>query len=195
MWTQNICSVFALKVAFSNLSGIVWTRPQIVPLWRAFSKSSVFVDLFIRISVDGSRIRNNKVAFSNLSGIVWTGPQYWRPVSVNNLFQACAKLKRYKSFTKYFSLYVRIINYLTTVFNFTRPLGIFHQEKTVFRLPSIIPYMVRRQNFSCRSKGFCVFKISVIIHNRYCVKCSLSYTADYTGTCPKSPVIFWLIRR
>ena len=21
---------------------------------------------------------------------------YWRPVSVNNLFQACAKLKRYK---------------------------------------------------------------------------------------------------
>ena len=28
MWTQNICSVFALKVAFSNLSGIVWTRPK-----------------------------------------------------------------------------------------------------------------------------------------------------------------------
>ena len=29
-------------------------RFQIVPLWRAFSKSSVFVDLFMRISVDGS---------------------------------------------------------------------------------------------------------------------------------------------
>ena len=28
MWTQNICCVFALKVAFSNLSGIVWTRPK-----------------------------------------------------------------------------------------------------------------------------------------------------------------------
>ena len=28
VWTQNICSVFALKVAFSNLSGIVWTRPK-----------------------------------------------------------------------------------------------------------------------------------------------------------------------
>ena len=27
----------------------------------------------MRISMDGSRIRNNKVAFSNLSGIVWTG--------------------------------------------------------------------------------------------------------------------------
>ena len=55
----------------------------------------------------------------------------------------------------------------------------------MFRLPSIIPYMVRRQNFSCRSKGFCVFKLSVIVHNRYCVKCSLFYTADYTGTYPK----------
>ena len=29
----------------------------------------------MRISVDGSRIRNNKIAFSNLSGIVWTGPE------------------------------------------------------------------------------------------------------------------------
>ena len=44
-------------------------RFQIVPLWRAFSKSSIFVDIFMRISVDGSHIRNNKVAFSNLSGI------------------------------------------------------------------------------------------------------------------------------
>ena len=29
----------------------------------------------MRISVDGSRIHNNKVAFLNLSGIVWTGPK------------------------------------------------------------------------------------------------------------------------
>ena len=50
-------------------------RFQIIPLWRAFSKCSVFVDLFMRISVDGRRIRNNKVTFSNLSGIVWTGPK------------------------------------------------------------------------------------------------------------------------
>ena len=28
MWTKNFCSVFAPKVAFSNLSGIVWTRPK-----------------------------------------------------------------------------------------------------------------------------------------------------------------------
>ena len=50
-------------------------RFQIDPHWRAFSKNSVFVDLFMRISVNGSRIRNNKVVFSNLSGIVWTGPK------------------------------------------------------------------------------------------------------------------------
>ena len=60
---------------FSVHTNIKKYRFQIVPLWRAFSKSSVFVDLFMRISVDGSRIRNNKVAFSNLSGIVWTGPE------------------------------------------------------------------------------------------------------------------------
>ena len=29
-------------------------------------------------------------------------------------------------------------NILTTVFNFTRPLGVSHQKKIVFRLPSII---------------------------------------------------------
>ena len=27
VWTENFCSFFAPKVAFSNLSGIVWTRP------------------------------------------------------------------------------------------------------------------------------------------------------------------------
>ena len=54
-------------------------RFQIVPLWRTFSKRSVFVDLFMRISVDGSRIRNNKVAFSNLSGIVWLRPSATEP--------------------------------------------------------------------------------------------------------------------
>ena len=28
VWTENFCSFFAPKVAFSNLSGIVWTRPD-----------------------------------------------------------------------------------------------------------------------------------------------------------------------
>ena len=63
----------------------------------------------------------------------------------------------------------------------------------MLRLPSIIPYMASRQNFSCRScklakdlAGFCVFKISAIVHNTYCVKCSLSYTANYTEKSEKS---------
>ena len=30
VWTENFCSFFAPKVAFSNLSGIVWTRPKIM---------------------------------------------------------------------------------------------------------------------------------------------------------------------
>ena len=30
VWTENFCSFFAPKFAFSNLSGIVWTRPKII---------------------------------------------------------------------------------------------------------------------------------------------------------------------
>ena len=69
--------------------------------------------------------------------------------------------------------------------NFTRPLGVFHQEKIVFRLPSIIPYMACRQNFSCRSRKLAI-KISVIVRNTYCVKYSLSYTALYWYLSKKS---------
>ena len=39
----------------------------------------------MRISVDGSRIRNNIVAFSNLSGIVRTGPET-RLISLSTMF-------------------------------------------------------------------------------------------------------------
>ena len=47
------------------------------------------------------------------------------------------------------------------------------------------------KNFSCRRtcKAF-MFNIGRIVHNTYCVKCSHSYTADYPGTCPKSPLVF-----
>ena len=41
----------------------------------AFSKSCVFIDLFHRIRVYGSRIRKEKVAFSNGNGYVWTWPK------------------------------------------------------------------------------------------------------------------------
>ena len=47
----------------------------------------------MRISVDGSRMRNNKVKFSNLSGIVWTGPK-------TNIFFAHFRGEPGASFTK-----------------------------------------------------------------------------------------------
>ena len=50
-------------------------RFQIAPLWRAFSKGSVFGDRFIRCSVDDSRIRSKTAPFSFENGLVWTGPQ------------------------------------------------------------------------------------------------------------------------
>ena len=40
----------------------------------AFLKSSVFIDRFHRIRVDGSRIPKEEVAFSNENGYVWIGP-------------------------------------------------------------------------------------------------------------------------
>ena len=52
---------------------ILKTAARETTLWRAFPKSSVFIDLFHRIRVDGSRIRKEKVAFSNEQGYVWTG--------------------------------------------------------------------------------------------------------------------------
>ena len=48
----------------------------------------------MRISVDGSRIRNNNVAFSNLSSIVWTGPKTFLikdHSSVSNAFSQSKK--------------------------------------------------------------------------------------------------------
>ena len=45
--------------------------------------------------------------------------------------------------------------------------GCFHQEKIVFWLPSIIPYMARRENFPCRS---CKNIETISVHNTYCVK-------------------------
>ena len=68
------CSQCFRKVPFSSVhTHTRKQRFQKVPLWRAFSKSSVFVDRFHRIRLDGSRIC--KVAFSNENGYVWTGPK------------------------------------------------------------------------------------------------------------------------
>ena len=52
----------------------------------------------MRISVDGSRIRNNKVAFSNLSGIVWTGPNSLISAFVLSTMRECCKTLSVKIF-------------------------------------------------------------------------------------------------
>ena len=70
-------------------------------------------------------------------------------------------------------------NILTTVFNFTRPLGVSHQKKIVFRLPSIIDTIcgnalaLRVTVFSYRwrvvylfSEGFRVQDNATILHVR-----------------------------
>ena len=51
----------------------VFVRPH-VHVKTAFSKSSVFIDRFHHIRVDGSRIRKEKLALSTQKGYVWTGP-------------------------------------------------------------------------------------------------------------------------
>ena len=66
-------------------------RFQIVPLWRVFSKRSVFVDLFMRISVDWSRIRNTKVAFFKFIRHSVDGASVWiyQCATLNLLYLAC----------------------------------------------------------------------------------------------------------
>ena len=63
------------KVPFSSVHTYMRKqRSQKVSLWRAFSKSSVFIDRFHRRRVDGGRIRKEKGALSNENEYVWTGP-------------------------------------------------------------------------------------------------------------------------
>ena len=73
--------------------------------------------------------------------------------------------------------------------------GVFHQEKTCVSAAVNHTIYGVSTKLLLLVKEFCVFKISVIVHNTYCVKCSLSYTADYTGNLPEKSFIFWLIRR
>ena len=59
---DKMTSAYSKSCGYKKLSVHTNTkkyRSQIVSLQRAFSKSSIFLDLFMRISVDGRRIRNN----------------------------------------------------------------------------------------------------------------------------------------
>ena len=69
-----VCPQRFRRVPFSSVH--TCTRKQCfqqVPVWRAFSKSSVFIDRFHRIRLDGSRIRKENVSFSSENAYVWTG--------------------------------------------------------------------------------------------------------------------------
>ena len=81
-------------------------RFQIVPLWRAFSKRSVFADRFRRCSVDGSRIRNKTVSFSFENGVVWTGsefgPEVWNSWSMYRMENVRARLQQMKAWQEYY---------------------------------------------------------------------------------------------
>ena len=57
VWTQNLCSVFALKVTFLNLSGIMWTRPKVLYfLYKFYTALIVGKNLSL---VAKNRIANN----------------------------------------------------------------------------------------------------------------------------------------
>ena len=65
-------------------------------------------------------------------------------------------------------------------------------------------FIKRKLRFGCR-QSYHIWRVDktslvglghcLLSNNTYCVKCSLSHTADYAGTCPKRPLISWLIRR
>ena len=57
-------------------------RFQIVPLWRAFSKSSVFVDLFVRLVWTEAVSVTIKLRFQ-IYPAVWTGPESFFKVTNN----------------------------------------------------------------------------------------------------------------
>ena len=71
---DKMTSAYSKRCGYKKFS--VHTNTKKVSFSNCSTLESVFKKFrFMRISVDGSRIRNNKVAFSNLSDIVWTGPK------------------------------------------------------------------------------------------------------------------------
>ena len=69
---STLTSAFSKSSVFAVHTNTLSRRSHIYPLWRAFSKGSIFGHQKRRFSVDGRPIRIKKVAFSNLSGLLWT---------------------------------------------------------------------------------------------------------------------------
>ena len=70
----------ALNVAFSSLSGIVWTRL----VKKAPFQGSFYADTRVVVWTDGLTVTITWVAILNLSGIVWTAPEHPHNAKNNN---------------------------------------------------------------------------------------------------------------
>ena len=113
----------------------------------AFSKSSVFIDRFHRIRVDGSRIRKEKVAFSNQNGYLWTGPymRYYRVL--RSTFLSCSPD---------FQLFTSLARFLLTIFEDLDCIKIhFAEGLFVFPQGAIwLMVVLEKKNVLCNFKFF-----------------------------------------
>ena len=72
------------------------------PLWKAFSKTSVFrhkIPVFHRFSVDGKPKRIHKYPFSNENGLVWKGPETRKrkPYTIANFVRKCRSSSQWEA--------------------------------------------------------------------------------------------------
>ena len=113
----------------------------------AFSKSSVVIDRFHRIRLDGSRVPKEKVAFSNQNGYLWTGPymRYYRVLRSTVL-----------SCSPDFQLFTSLARFLLTIFedldcikiHFAEGLFVFPQGATWLMV------VLEKKNVLCNFKLF-----------------------------------------
>ena len=156
-----VCPQRFPKIPFSSVH--TYTRKQRfqkVPLWKAFSKSSVSIYCFHRIRVDGSRIRKEQVAFSNENGYVWTGPK----LSVTS-FQVtlirCIEAKKCEINWRYSSL--GLLRYAKKKYFFTK------KKRALWNFISIVGVKVLRF-YECRCHGIKRGSIKPIRINEYIKK-------------------------
>ena len=123
----------------------------------AFSKSSVVIDRFHRIRVDGSCIRKEKIAFSNKKGYLWTGPymRYYRVL--RSTFLSCSPD---------FQLFTSLTLFLLTIFEDLDCIKIHFAER-LFVFPQGATWLTvvleKKKNVLCNYKLF----ILSLLHVNY----------------------------
>ena len=114
-WILSMTSSYSKTSVSPVHTNTINLRFQKSPLWRAFSKTSVFSDRKRRIRVDGRLKRRKKSPFSKISGYVWTGPYSVR-------FKSIALRMRCASWTK--SLLLNIFSIGISWISFEEWLGV-----------------------------------------------------------------------